>query len=298
MSAAAVLCPIDFSDPSRTALIYAAAIAEHFGAELSLLAVDDPILVEAAASAGLDPSLTDQTARELHRLAADTVGEPRIARLQFRTRIGKPAAEILKEAREHGTDLIVMGSRGQTGVRKMFFGSTTERVLRETTVPVLVTGAHPMAGRSLDEAARQVRQVIAPVDLTAASPHQVAIAADIAEALSASLLLVHVAEPFGMPVPEEQVMSEADAARRTSAEHRLSDLARSIQKDVKTSTLVVSGNPAEEIVALIAAPAATLIVMGLHSTPPFGPRMGSVSYRVLSLTHALVLALPPKPGRA
>jgi nucleotide-binding universal stress UspA family protein len=298
MSAAAVLCPVDFSDPSRTALLYAAAIAEHFGAALTLLAVDDPLLAEAAASAGLGSSLTEQTTQELRRLAAEVVGAPHSGTLQLRARAGKPAAEILREAHDSGADLIVMGSRGQTGVRKLFFGSTTERVLRETTVPVLVTGSHAPSGRSLDDVARQIRTVLAPVDLTAASPPQVTIAADIARALSASLLVVHVTEPFGMPVPAEEVMTDANAARRVSAESRLADLARSIPADVKADTLVVSGDPAEEIVAMTAAPHATLIVMGLHSTPPFGPRMGSVSYRVLSLTRALVLALPPKRGHA
>lgn len=298
MSAAAVLCPVDFSDPSRTALVYAAAVAEHFGAALTLLAVDDPVLAEAATSAGLRPSLTEQTTAELRRLAAEVIGTPRIATLRLRARAGNAATEILHETHESATDLIVIGSHGRTGVRKMFFGSTTERVLRATTVPVLVTGPYAPAGRSLDDVARQIRHVLAPADLTAASPHQITIAADVARALSASLLLVHVSEPFAMPLPVEQVMTDADAARRASAENRLTELARSVPADVKTDTLVVSGNPAEEIVALTTAPHATLIVMGLHSTPAFGPRMGSVTYRVLSLTRALVLALPPKSGRA
>jgi hypothetical protein len=38
--------------------------------------------------------------------------------------------------------------------------------------------------------------------------------------------------------------------------------------------------------------------MGLHSSPLLGPRMGSVTYRVLCLAHTLVLALPPEPARA
>jgi hypothetical protein len=41
-----------------------------------------------------------------------------------------------------------------------------------------------------------------------------------------------------------------------------------------------------------------LIVMGLHSSPLLGPRMGSVTYRVLCLAHRLVLAVPPEPPRA
>ena len=86
--------------------------------------------------------------------------------------------------------------------------------------------------------------------------------------------------------------------RRTNAEDRLADLVRSIPETVKTETLVVSGDPAEEIVKLTEVRHANLIVMGLHSAELFGPRMGSVTYRVLSLTHTLVLALPPGAPQA
>jgi nucleotide-binding universal stress UspA family protein len=52
--------------------MYAAAIADHFGARLTLLAVDDPLLVEAAVSVGLVPSLSEETMQELRRVGADT----------------------------------------------------------------------------------------------------------------------------------------------------------------------------------------------------------------------------------
>ena len=64
-------------------------------------------------------------------------------------------------------DLIVMSSRGHSGVRKMFFGSTTERVLRDTTVPVLVTPDDQNRTTSLSEIARHINRVMAPVDLSA-----------------------------------------------------------------------------------------------------------------------------------
>jgi hypothetical protein len=56
---------------------------------------------------------------------------------------------------------------------------------------------------------------------------------------------------------------------------------------------VLTGEPSEEIVKLADARNRHRIVMGLHSSGLLGPRMGSVTYRVLCLTRALVLALPP-----
>jgi len=279
--------------------MYATAIADHFGARLTLLAVDDPLLVEAAVSVGLVPSLSEETMQELRRVGADAFGRPHGGNVEvdFRVRTGKPAVEILREARESAADLIVMSSRGHTGVRKMFFGSTTERVLRETTVPVLITPIERPRAQSLDEMARHVSRVLAPLDLTEASPHQLAIAAGIAQALSVPLLIAHVVEPVVIPMRVRLALAGATAVRRTNAEDTLADLVRSVPETVKTETLVVSGDPAEEIVKLTEVRHANLIVMGLHSAELFGPRMGSVTYRVLSLTHALVLALPPRTVR-
>src|SRR5262245_16549461 len=68
-----VLCPVDFSDPSRAALNYAAAIADHFGARLTVLTVDDPLLAEVAATTGRVPSLERETDKELRRFVGDTL---------------------------------------------------------------------------------------------------------------------------------------------------------------------------------------------------------------------------------
>ena len=294
MHPASVLCPIDFSEASRGALTYALAIAGHFGARLRLLAVDDPLFAEAAASAGLVPSLADETTEELRRIGAEAMATPVTDRaaLEYRVRTGKPAVEILAEARESGADLIVMSSRGQTGVRKLFFGSTTERVLRETSVPVLVTTPEQPRGRSLEEIARHVSRVLAPVDLSGASSRQLAVAAAIARALSVPLLIAHVVEPVVVPLRVRKTIAGADT-RRASAEDELDELERGLPDGVKNETIVLTGDPAEEIVKLTEARRANLIVIGLHSSEMFGPRMGSVTYRVLSLTRTLVLALPP-----
>ena len=75
----------------------------------------------------------------MRHFAEKTFGEdsPIAAALEYEVVVGKPAPEILRVARERSCDLIVISSHGLTGARKLFFGSTTERVLRETTRPVL-----------------------------------------------------------------------------------------------------------------------------------------------------------------
>jgi len=295
-SGPSVLCPIDFSEPSRSALCYAAAIADHFGARLTVLAVDDPLLAEVAASTGQTPSLGDATLHELKRFCREALPEWEAGpkKIQFSVTVGKPATAILREATRVHADLIVISSHGRSGIRKMFFGSTTERVLRETGVPVLITPDSRPPVSSLSEIARSINRIIAPIDLTSASTHQLTVAAGLAEALSLPLIVSHVLEPIFVPYSVRLAIPGVDAARRTEAMEKVSAMTASIASRVHVESIVVMGDPSEEIVTLAEARRANLMVMGLHSSGLLGPRMGSVTYRVLCRTHGLVLGLPPK----
>jgi universal stress protein E len=292
-----VLCPIDFSGSSRGALRYAGVIAAHFGARLTLLAVNDPLLEEADQFSG-PAHLAEDTTRELERFFRQTFAErPHgIPEVRLEVTTGKSAPEILRVSHEKGCDLIVMSSHGVTGYRKMFFGSTTERVLRETTVPVLVTPGSDAGPEKLEDIPRLVRRVLAPVDLTAATPHQLQIARGLAEAIQIPILLLHVVEPVRTLSTAQPRLSTVDAERRYRAERELESAVQDMPPRIKPEALVAYGEPAEEIAKVATDRDAGVIVMGLHSSPVIGPRMGSVTYRVLCLSHRLVLAVPPVPA--
>jgi nucleotide-binding universal stress UspA family protein len=293
-NAPSLLCPIDFSEFSRQALAHAAAIASHFGARLIVLSVDDPFLTEAATAAGFTASPAEETRGELRRFCADILTSfSGPAAIDYSVRVGKPATEILREAQDRRVDLIVMSSHGRSGMRKLFFGSTTERVLRETSVPVLVTRDWRRPFSSLSELARYITGVMVPVDFTPESSHQLAIANGLATALSARLIAVHVLEPVFVPQRVRLALPGAELARRSQAEERLAALVGAAGGRRRSESIVLLGEPSEEIVKLADARNAGVIVMGLHSSGPLGPRMGSVTYRVLCQTDALVLAVPP-----
>ncbi len=293
-----VLCPIDFSDGSRGALRYANTIAVHFGARLTLLVVNDPLLLEASVLAAGASTLVEETTHEMQRFFKQTLGPRAKAEVDFVVASGKPAPEILKVSRERGTGLIVMASHGLSGFRKLFFGSTTERVLRETTVPTLVTSGTDVGPSDFDELRKAVRRVLIPVDLTAATAHQVAIARQISGELTVPLLLAHVIEPV-RALSKNPVLQTVETERRYRAEAELERLIGAAPDGAAPEALLVYGEPAEEIAKVAADRDAGLIVMGLHSSTLLGPRMGSVTYRVLCLAHRLVLALPPhaEPAR-
>ena len=294
MNTPSILCPIDFSDASRSALWYAAAVADHFGARLTVLSVDDPLLVAAIGAAGFTPPLANETLGELRTFCGDVCAHrgAGAATVDYRVATGKPALEILRMARELPTGLIVISSRGRSGLRKMFLGSTTERVLREAPVPVLITSGEPPPASSLSEIGRHVHRVLAPVDLTPVSRQQIAFAHGIAEALSAPLLVSHVVEPVFVPASVRGALRGAEDARRSQAQETLSALVSSTAPNAEV--IVSTGDASEQIASLAEARGAQLIVMGLHSSGAFGPRMGSVTYRVLCLSRAVVLAIPPR----
>ena len=211
-----VLCPIDYSDHSRVALRYAALIADHFGARLLLVTVNDLLLVQAAAMAYDAEYLQLQSHQDLREFYRDT-NLPSAAGaddVTYDVRTGKPAPEILKAAADGHADLIVIGTHGLSGARKAFFGATTERVLRETTVPVLVTRRDALMVASLPEAAGSVGRILVPVDFTPATAHQVAVANGLAVALGVPLILTHVIEPLALPMRWRTHVGRADHERR------------------------------------------------------------------------------------
>lgn len=290
-----VLCPVDFSDASRGALRYAQAIAQHFGARLVVLTVEDPLMTEAidlGTGVVWDP---EDTRRELAKFAARVFhGKPvHGVNVDYHVAVGKPAKQILQVAQEEACDLIVMSSHGLTGVRKLFFGSTTERVLRDTAIPVLVTPASEDGPASLEDASRSVGRILVPVDLTQASQRQFEVARALSEALQVPFIATHVVEPVRSPLAARLHLPSIELEQRSRAEDALGVLVAALPRHLHAEALVAYGDPAEEIAKVARDRQAGLIVVGLHGSPLLGPRMGSVTYRILCLAPALVLALPP-----
>jgi nucleotide-binding universal stress UspA family protein len=191
-----IICPVDFSGPSRGALRVAATIAEHFYAGLTVVTVDEPLLSGVAGTFYGAGTYAKQSREELECFIADTFRRrtPDLAELRLEIAMGKPAVEILRVATAQDADLIVMSTHGHTGVGKVLFGSTTERLLRETPVPVLVTPAGDPGPATLEDLARGFGGVLAPLDLTPFSHRQLAVAQGLARALGTTLTLLHVVE--------------------------------------------------------------------------------------------------------
>ena len=135
MAIRTILCPIDLSPQSRPALRIAAVLAARLKASITVLYVDDPLLARARLRYDED-ELDRRTRAELRRFAERAGCEPG-RRLKVEIGVGTPADEILRAAERGRAGLIVMGTQGRSGPKKLFFGSTTEAVLRRSRIPVL-----------------------------------------------------------------------------------------------------------------------------------------------------------------
>lgn len=135
-----IIVPIDFSNHSEYALKTAAKLAKRYGAEvlaLHMLEMSDIILT---ASDGLQ----NQKAIYFFKLAEQKfkkfLKKPYLQDVEVTPIVKhyKVFHEVNTIAVEHGADLIVMGSHGATGLKEYFVGSNTERVVRNSEIPVLV----------------------------------------------------------------------------------------------------------------------------------------------------------------
>jgi nucleotide-binding universal stress UspA family protein len=287
-----ILSPVDFSEPSRLALRWAAAFAARFGSRLTVVSVVDPLLAEAArvrlgrdlAKQETEPALREFAAGALPK----TTGAP--VQMVFRIATGDSASSILEVAEAENADLIVMGTQGLGGIRKWLLGSTTERVLRRTKVPVL---AMPLPGESRAAPdAGAISQILAATDFSEASVAAAKLAADLARALSAKLTLTHVVEPLAAPPQLIPLVEESDEARVGAARTELHALAEKICGG-QCDEVVAVGRPADMVSSIAEDRRAHLIVMGLASEQgAFSQRPGSIAYRVLSSTAVPVLVVP------
>jgi nucleotide-binding universal stress UspA family protein len=138
-----VLLPLDGSPLAEQAMPHAIAQASHSQAELILLRVIEPYTRGTGLSLADHERIRQQAktwAREyLERIAADV--QQQGVRVQVVIVKGRPHVEIAQFAETNGVDLIVMSTRGQSGLSRWLMGSVADRVMRGAAVPVLLVRA-------------------------------------------------------------------------------------------------------------------------------------------------------------
>jgi nucleotide-binding universal stress UspA family protein len=300
-----VLCAVDFSPESPDVLRAAMTVAARERAPLTVLHVLDPLLVQAAHieyEQGMLQASADKDLQALIARVATSAGvvggaggvggvgvggvgagvDP--AAVRRRLRVGAPAREILAEGADNPATLLVIGTHGFSGVRRVLFGSTAARVISRATTPVL---ALPPRAR-LD-----VHRLLVAVDFTTECMHAIKEAASLASRWNLTMTLLH-AVPEIPGFEQWKTFIDLDQDKRIErARRELEMLAREIASERLAVREIAVGGAVEEVINRIAAEEpGTLVVMGLRAPSLLPPRSGTTAYRLLSTSSSPVLIVP------
>lgn len=133
-----IVCAVDLSRQSATALRYACALAASSGGKVTALFAVDPLLSAAAAAAYATNLVEREARRDVQRFVRATLGPAVASNVQCEVATGPARIVVLRESSRLRADVIVIGTNARSGARKLFFGSTAESVLRRSRGAVLV----------------------------------------------------------------------------------------------------------------------------------------------------------------
>jgi nucleotide-binding universal stress UspA family protein len=278
-----VLCPVDFSEGSRTALVAAAGFVRQCGGVLHVLFVEHPLLAAAERDAAFESELRG----ELGRFVAETPG-PDLQQPVLHVLTGDPADAIVALADRERVDAVVMGTHGLTGVRKAFLGSTTARVLRRTRRPVVVVPASGWHREARDLSG--LGSILVLTDFGPAATGASMAAARLAQAVGARLVLAHVLP--SLPAPASWGSRAAAVVDRCTADANrlMSDAITPLKQYGPVESVIVQGNIAERAAELAHSCQAGLVAVGLDSDAR-GSHPGSTAYAVICRAPVAVLAV-------
>ncbi|HLI89402.1 MAG TPA: universal stress protein [Ktedonobacteraceae bacterium] len=318
-----VLVPLDGSELSEQALPIAARIARASHSSLLLLRVVSTL--SEVGIAAREPSVLLQEILEADLAVASAylariAGTKELAGIQTGIAVfsGQPASYILDVAEEQHCDLIVMNSHGATGIARWAMGSVTRKVVRHSSIPILVLRAK--SAQPQESAPGSVHPVRALVALDGSTFAEAALlpAAHLVRALSApapgALHLIRLVKPLTF---EEELFYQdyADAlhARQEAvreAGNYMQALTERISSEeglargVNVSWSVEEGNDVAQALITIAESgkgiatreASDLIALTTHGRSGLERwLMGSVTERVLDGTKLPLLVVRPQP---
>jgi nucleotide-binding universal stress UspA family protein len=293
MKLSRILCPVDFSEPSKRALQYALAVARWHESEITVLHVEDALLHAATVEAGGYPELIERNDQELQRFVDDAGGKDRHVRVHVAT--GRAVSGILEHAAHDGSDLIVMGTNGRTGLARAVLGSVTEAVVRHASVPVLTI---PPSAEVGDVELIPFDSILCASDFSSACRRALDLSIVMGQEADARLILLHA---FQRPTVDPgitpaylTVPAPADVAEiRKDAVARLRlGLPSDAAFRCRPEAMVVEARPADAILETAAREGARLIVMGVQARGAIDRLLfGSTTRRVMQAAMCPVLTI-------
>lgn len=296
-----ILVPIDFSPASLETLRYAKRLGERFKAKLHLVHVaPPPALWPHGTPSPFNPKeFTADASERLRKLAAE-LSLPLSPR-PYSVRTGWIADEISTVAQTTRAELIAIATRGHTGLKRAFLGSTTEGLLRTTPCPVLVFRENQRSsttrGPRKAGTALHFRKILVPLDFSELSRLGLEYALGFAQEFHATVVLFHSVSvsPYLMGNRHTaQQVPTLIASQQKHARTEMENLSEAISRKGGTvETKIALGSPAEQIGKYVRKAGVDLIITSTHGHS--GLRnvfMGSTAARVVRYATCPVLVVP------
>ena len=299
-----ILVATDFSECAGEAVKTAVALARKLGAKLTLAhVVRDLPGVFATFDYGTGWQLTpDELDRMQNELRDDAEQRLQALVAKYRspdmeiaseTLIGLPYLAIIEAVKENGFDLVVVGTRGMSAIKRVVVGSTATRLARACPAPVWV------ARQGLPG---EAQSMLVPLDFSPISDGLLSVSASLATALGAKLHLLHVydtAELYGVPPISDDTRSELSYYRRSARRAALWKLEQSLEAlgiDHSTATLHVAQGVAHQVISSTARRInAGLIVMGsVGRSGISGLLIGNTAEKILHTSDRSLLVVKPE----
>lgn len=256
-----ILCPVDFSDLSGLAIKYAAAGARLFGSKLILI------------HAGLFELPRYFSRNETDRLAREIMKTKDMIRKDlsdhFKKVLGKgaegldvefevvetdPGDAILQAAEKRSVGLIVMGTHGLTGVRRMLLGSVAESIIHNAAVPVfsIRQKVHDFIDVTDPEVMPHLERVLCACEINKDDSATLGYAVSISERFNAGLTVLYSVE-------------SRNAEDTPRVRERLCDwISGTTKTQCDLEPVVRRGNAADQIIVLAKEEKSDLVVIGAH----------------------------------
>ena len=266
-----ILVATDFSLCSEAIMPYAQSIARQYKSTLFLAYVMSTEVL------GVDPAQMDVERNNAVQRMKER--ETAVKQAGFACKVlmdeGPTWDALSRMIEENNIDLIIVGTHGRTGVKRLVMGSVAEDIFRHASCPVLTIGPKVLAG---EKAEAKFDRILYATDFASEAPAAVMYAASLAQEHKAELTLMHVAEADSLlPLPQRL----------------LNLLPRETELVHAPEAVIEIGDPAECILKVAAARHADLIVLGAHRPAILTTHMMDVAYKVVIEAPCPVLTVAP-----
>lgn len=293
-----ILCTTDFSHEAERALVHAAALAKWYGAKLTVLHVVSIFdgAINPAAIAGDGDRLAERPSeRQVFGRLQACVNEAGAAASDPELLIESgPAHEVIVHRAGAGrADLLVMGTHGRGGFKRLLLGSVTEKVVRLATCPVLTV---PPSTPSTTSAPVRFKEIVCPIDYSPSAMKGLAYALELGRQADGRVTVLNSFEYLEEDDPGAFSDPGLRDYQRRLIEHARQRLHATLEGEPQTwcaiNEVVTVGKSYREVLKLSTQVNADLIVMGAQGHRGLDLMLsGSNTQQVIRMAHCPVLTI-------